>query len=69
MDEITKKRNKNIIENHLREVDVILSDLMDEIEFSSIDIISPQMINDMYKLAFKKWEFLYNYELIKKYFL
>ena len=66
MDDLTKKRNKNIIEAHLKEVDIILDDLIEELRLNYIIDLTPEMLNDMYKLAFDKWQFLYKYGFIKK---
>ena len=63
MDEISKKRKDKIIKEHLAEVDIIMTDLISELE--DVDL-TPEMLNDVFKLAFQKWEFLYNHGLIKK---
>ena len=63
MDEISKKRKDKIIKEHLAEVDIIMTDLIAELE--NIDL-TPEMLNDIYKLAFDKWNFLYKHGFIKK---
>lgn len=63
MDEISKKRKDKIIKEHLSEVDIIIEDLISEL--GDIDL-NPEMLNDIYKLAFDKWNFLYKYKFIKK---
>jgi len=66
MDEITKKRNERkgkIIKEHLAEVDIIMTDLITEL--GNIDL-TPEMLNDIYKLSFDKWSFLYKHNFIKK---
>lgn len=64
MDEISKKRKERtdkIIKNHLEQVDVIMTDLISEL--GNVDL-TPEMLNDIYKLSFAKWEFLYKHKLI-----
>ena len=63
MDEISKKRKDKIIKEHLNEVDIIMTDLISELE--DIDL-THEMLNDIYKLAFDKWNFLYKHNIIKK---
>lgn len=63
MDEISKKRKDKIIKEHLIEVDIIMTDLITEL--GDIDL-TPEMLNDIYKLSFDKWNFLYKYNFIKK---
>jgi len=63
MDEISKKRKDKIIKEHLVEVDFIITDLISEL--GDIDL-TPDMLNDIFKLAFQKWEFLYDHGFIKK---
>ena len=66
MDEISKKRKERtdkIIKNHLEQVDVIMTDLISEL--GNIDL-TPDMLNDIYKLSFDKWAFLHKYKLIKE---
>jgi hypothetical protein len=62
MNEISKKRKDKIIKEHLTEVDIIMTDLISEL--GNIDL-TPEMLNDIYKLAFDKWTFLYKYKFIK----
>ena len=63
MDEISKNRKDKIIKEHLAEVDIIMTDLITEL--GNIDL-TPEMLNDIYKLSFDKWNFLYKYNFIKK---
>jgi hypothetical protein len=63
MDEISRKRKDKIIKEHLGEVDIIITDFISEL--GDIDL-TPEMLNDIFKLALQKWEFLYNHGLIKK---
>ena len=63
MDEISKKRKDNIIKEHLAEVDTIMTDLIAEL--GNVDL-TPDMLNDIFKLAFQKWDFLYKHKFIKK---
>jgi len=63
MDEITKKRNDRIIKEHLTEVDNIIAELIAEIDEVNL---TPEMLNDIYNLSFKKWAFMNKYNLIKK---
>ena len=63
MDEISKKRNDKIIKEHLGEVDIIITDFISEL--GDVDL-TPEMLNDIYKLSFDKWNFLYKYNFIKK---
>ena len=63
MDEISNKRKDKIIKEHLAEVDIIMTDLITEL--GDIDL-TPEMLNDIYKLAFDKWNFLYKHKFIKK---
>ena len=63
MDEISKKRKDKIIKDHLAEVDIIITDLISEL--GDIELTS-EMLNDIYKLAFDKWNFLYKHNFIKK---
>lgn len=64
MDEITRKRNKNVIETHLKELDIITESIIDELGVGII--LTQEMLNDIHKLAFDKWNFLYKYNFIKK---
>ena len=63
MDEIRNKRNDKIIKTHLAEFDIIMRQIMEEL--GDVDL-SSDMLNDIYKLAFEKWSFLYKYGFIKK---
>lgn len=63
MDEVSKKRKDKIIKEHLTEVDIIMTDLISEL--GNVDL-SPEMLNDIYKLSFDKWNFLYKHNFIKK---
>lgn len=63
MDEISRKRKHKIIKEHLAEVDIIMTDLITEL--GDIDL-TPEMLNDIYKLSFDKWNFLYKHKFIKK---
>ena len=63
MDEITRKRKDKIIKEHLAEVDIIITDLISEL--GNIDL-TPEKLNDIYKLSFDKWNFLYKHNFIKK---
>lgn len=63
MDEISKKRNEKIIKEHLAEFDIIMTSLISEL--GDVDL-TPEMLNDIYKLSFDKWNFLYKYNFIKK---
>ena len=64
MDEITRKRNKTVIETHLKELDIIIEDIIDELGIGVI--LTQEMLNDIHKLAFDKWNFLYKHNFIKK---
>ena len=63
MDEISRKRKDKIIKEHLAEVDIIMTDLINEL--GNIDL-TPEILNDIYKLSFDKWNFLYKHNFIKK---
>jgi len=63
MNEMSKKRKDKIIKEHLTEVDIIMTDLINEL--GEIDL-TPEMLNDIYKLSFDKWNFLYKHNFIKK---
>ena len=63
MDEIRNKRNDKIIKTHLAEFDIIMRQIIDEL--GDVDL-TPEMLNDIYKLSFEKWSFLYKHEFIKK---
>lgn len=63
MNEISKKRKDKVIKEHLAEVDIIMTDLITEL--GNIDL-TPEMLNDIYKLSFDKWNFLYKHNFIKK---
>ena len=62
MDEISQKRKDKIIKEHLAQVDIIMTDLISEL--GDVDL-TPEMLNDIYKLSFDKWQFLYKYKFIK----
>lgn len=63
MNDIQKQKNKKVMCEHLAEVDIIITDLISEL--GDIDL-TPEMLNNIYKLAFDKWNFLYKHKLIKK---
>ena len=63
MDEITQYKRKKTIEKHLQQVDVILTELAEEV--GQDRELTPEMVNDIYKLALDKWKFLYKYDIIK----
>ena len=63
MGEISKKRKDKIIKDHLAQVDIIMTDLISEL--GDIEL-TPEMLNDIYKLSFDKWNFLYKYNFIKR---
>ena len=62
MDEVSKKRTDKIIKEHLAQVDIIMTDLISEL--GDVDL-TPEMLNEIYKLSFDKWQFLYKYKFIK----
>ena len=62
MDEVSKKRTDKIIKEHLVQVDIIMTDLISEL--GDVEL-TPEMLNDIYKLSFDKWQFLYKYKFIK----
>jgi len=66
MNDIQKQKNKKVMNEHLAEVDIIIESIIDEINIDNNINLTPDMLNDIFKLAFQKWEFLYNHGLIKK---
>ena len=66
MNDIQKQKNKKVMNEHLAEVDIIIESIIDEIGIDNNINLTPKMLNDIFKLAFQKWEFLYNHNLIKK---
>jgi hypothetical protein len=62
VDDIKRQKYKKMIELHLRQLDIIICDLIDELGCNYE--VSPEMVNDMYKLAFDKWTFLNKYQFI-----
>lgn len=52
MDDIKRRKDKKMIELHLQQLDIIICDLIDELGCNYEP--SPEMVNDMYKLAFDK---------------
>ena len=64
--DIQKQKNKKVMNEHLAEVDIIIENFIDEIGIDNNIDLTPEMLNDIFKLAFQKWEFLYNHKLIKK---
>ena len=63
MDEMMQYKRKKVMEKHLRQLDIILSELMDDV--GQDKDLTPEMINDIYTLALNKWKFLYKYDIIK----
>lgn len=66
MNDIQKQKNKKVMNEHLAELDIIIESFIDEIGIDNNINLTPEMLNDIFKLAFQKWEFLYNHGLIKK---
>lgn len=66
MNDIQKQKNKKVMNEHLAELDIIIESIIDEIGIDKDVNLTPTMLNDIFKLAFDKWEFLYDYGLIKK---
>lgn len=66
VNDIQKQKNKKVMCEHLAEVDIIIGSLIDELELDNNINLTPEMLNDIFKIAFQKWEFLYNHGLIKK---
>ena len=63
MDELTIKRKDKVIKGHLKQFDIIMKQFIEEL--GDIEI-TPEMINDLYKLSLDKWAFLHKYKLIKE---
>ena len=66
MNDIQKQKNKKVMCKHLAEVDIIIESIIDEIGIDNDINLTPEMLNDIFKLAFQKWEFLYKHNFIKK---
>ena len=66
VNDIQKQKNKKVMCEHLAEVDIIIESLISELELDNDMNLTPNMLNDIFKLAFQKWEFLYNHGFIKK---
>lgn len=66
VNDIQKQKNKKIMNEHLSELDIIIESLISELFGDNQIVLTPNMLNDIFKIAFQKWEFLYNHGLIKK---